>query len=168
MVTPRHPPNLEYITAIGSICSKLEQQDAEELRANINMVLRSSHPPKPNLNKAQTQALRELKRDRDRIVLTGNKRVAIVVMDRQDYINKSNQLLSQPAYRAIPRYPTNKIKTKLINILKRVKSQTGLDNNTYSAMYPMGCGASKFHGLPKIHKQDTPLRPIASNYESVT
>ena len=64
----------------------------------------------------------------------------MVIMDRQDYINKSNKLLTQPAYRAIPRGPTNKIKTKLINILKRVKIQTGLDNNTYKAMYPMGCG----------------------------
>ena len=44
-VTPRQPPNLEYITAIEAACTKLSQQDAEELRANINRVLRSSHPP---------------------------------------------------------------------------------------------------------------------------
>ena len=46
-VTPRHPPNLEYITAIKVACAKLSQQDAEERRANINWVLRSSHPPNP-------------------------------------------------------------------------------------------------------------------------
>ena len=44
-VTPRQPPNLEYITAIEAVCTKLSQQDAEELRADINRVLRSSHPP---------------------------------------------------------------------------------------------------------------------------
>ena len=38
-------PNLEYITAIEAACTKLSQQDAEELRADINKVLRSSHPP---------------------------------------------------------------------------------------------------------------------------
>ena len=92
----------------------------------------------------------------------------MVIQDRQDYVNKSNQLLSQPVYRAILRDPTNKMKTKLINILQRVKSQTGLDNTTYKAMYPMGCGAPKFYGLPKIHKQDTPLRPIVSRCGSVT
>ena len=48
-VTPRHPPNLEYIMAIETACTKLGQQDAEELRAEINRVLRSSHPPKPNV-----------------------------------------------------------------------------------------------------------------------
>ena len=44
VVSPRHPPNLEYVTAIEAACSKIGQQDAEELRAQINRVLRSSHP----------------------------------------------------------------------------------------------------------------------------
>ena len=83
VVSPRHPPNLEYITAIESACTKLSQQDAEELSADINQVIRSSQPPKPNLTKAQTLALRELKRERDHIVLTADKGVAMVIMDRQ-------------------------------------------------------------------------------------
>ena len=52
-VSPKQLPNLEYITAIKAACTKLRQQDAEELRAEINRVLRSSHLPKPNLTKAQ-------------------------------------------------------------------------------------------------------------------
>ena len=47
-VSPKQPPNLEYITAIDAACTKLSQQDAEELRADINRVLRSSHPPNPS------------------------------------------------------------------------------------------------------------------------
>ena len=35
-------------------------------------------------------------------------------------------------------------------------------------MYPTGCVPPKFHGLPKIHKPDTPLRPIVSSCGSVT
>ena len=89
-------------------------------------------------------------------------------MDRQDYIHKSNKLLAQPAYRAIPRDPNIKIKTKLNNILKRVKIQTGLDTNTCKAIYPIGCRTPKFYGLPKIHKLDTPLRPIVSSCGLVT
>ena len=127
-VSSRHPPNLEYITAIESACTKLSQQDAEECRADINQVLRSSHPPKPNLTKAQTLALRELKRDRDHTVLTADKGVAMVIMDRQDYINKANSLLNQNTYRSIPWDPANTIKNKVISIFKRVKNQTGLDS----------------------------------------
>ena len=167
-VTPRQPPNLEYITAIEAACTKLSQQDAEELRADINRVLRSSHPPKPNLTKAQNTALRELKRDRDHIVLTADKGVAMVVMDRQDYINKANQLLNQNTYKIISKDPTNTIKNKLINILKTIKTKSGLGTNIYKSMYPTGCIPPKFYGLPKIHKPDTPLRPIVSSCGSVT
>ena len=148
-VTPMHPPNLEYIMAIESLCTKLGQQDDEELRAEINKVLRSSQPPKANLTKAQPQAIRELKRERDHIVLTADKGVAMVIMDRQDYINKSNNLLNQPTYRAIPWYPTNTIKNKLINILKMTKNQTGLDSVTYKSVYPTGCVAPSSMGSPK-------------------
>ena len=93
-------------------------------------------PPKHNLTKAQNSAIRELKRDRDHVVLTADKGVAMVIMDRQDYISKANNLLSQNTYKTIQQDPTNTIKNKLITILKRVKSQTGLNNQTYKAMYP--------------------------------
>ena len=125
-------------------------------------------PPKPNLTKAQNLAIRELKKDRDHIVPTPDKGMAIVIMDRQDYISKANNLLSQNTCRSIQWDPTNTIKNKLINILKRVKSQTGLNNQMYKAMYPTGCVPPKFYGLPKIHKPDTPLRHIVSSYGSVT
>ena len=92
----------------------------------------------------------------------------MVIMDMQDYINKSNTLLNQPTYRAIPQDPTNTIKNKLIDILEWVKNQTGLDNSNYKVMYPMGCVSPKFYWLPKIHKLNTPLRPIVSSCGSVT
>ena len=116
----------------------------------------------------QSTAIRELKRDRDCIVLTADKGVPMVIMDRQDYINKAKHHLKQPTYRAIPQDPTITIKNKLINILKRVKNQTGLDYVTYESMYPTGSVPPKFYGLPKIHKPDTPLRPIVSSCGSVT
>ena len=53
-------------------------------------------------------------------------------------------------------------------MIRKVKNQTGLDSNTYKAIYPMGCSGPKFYGLPKIHKPDTPLRPIVSSRGSVT
>ena len=139
MVSPKHPPTLEYITVIEAACTKLNQQDAEELRANFKSGTKGLSPPKPNLTKVQNIAIRELKKDRDRIVLTADKGLAMVIMDRQDYISKVNTLLSQNTYGSIPWDPADTIKNKLINILKRVKSQTGLSNQTYKAMYPTGC-----------------------------
>ena len=64
-------------------------------------------------------------RDKSRIVLTANRGVAIVVMDRQEYINKSNNLLTHPAYMPIPKDPANKIMAKLITILRKLKRKHG-------------------------------------------
>ena len=61
-IAPKNPPNLDYITAKETACQKLSSQDAEELRADINGLLRKSHAPKPNLTKEEIKALGELKR----------------------------------------------------------------------------------------------------------
>ena len=64
--------------------------------------------------------------------------------------------------------PTNKYKNKLINLLKTIKAEGGIDNNTYKRLYPTGEVPPKYYGLPKIHKQGTPLRPIISSRGSVS
>ena len=60
----------------------------------------------------------------------------MVIMDTQGYIDKANNLLAQPAYRPIHGDPINKIKVKLITILRKVKKETHLDDNPYKYMYP--------------------------------
>ena len=90
------------------------------------------------------------------LVLTANKGVAMVVMDREDYIQKAESLLAQLAYRTTDRDPTSKIKTKLITTLRRIKRDTNMAEGMYKTMYPTSCMPSKFYGLPKIHKTGTP------------
>ena len=63
----------------------------------------------------------ELKRNRDYIVLTADKGIAKVIMNRQDYINKANSLLNQNTYRSIPWDPTNSIKIYLLVFSKGLK-----------------------------------------------
>ena len=86
------------------------------------------------------------------MVLTVDKGVALVVIDQEDYKQKADSLLDQSTYRSIERDPTNKIKAKLIQILRRLKRETEIDEGMYKAMYPTGCIPCKFYGLPKIHK----------------
>ena len=92
----------------------------------------------------------------------------MVVMDRDDYNQKADTLLQQSAYRPIPNDPTNKYKTKLIALLKSIKTEGGISESTYKRLYPAGAGSPKFYGLPKIHKEGTPLRPIVSSIRAVT
>ena len=63
-----------------------------ELRADINGLLRRVQAPKPNLNKTEFKALRELKRDKDRIVLTADKGVAMVVIGKTTFKRQKTYL----------------------------------------------------------------------------
>ena len=111
----------------------------EELRADIKGLLRKTQAPKCNLIKEERKALVELKRDKDRLILTADKGVAMVVLDRKEDIEKKENLLVQPVYRTIDRDPTNKLKAKLITILRRIKRETCLEEGMYKTMYPTSC-----------------------------
>ena len=79
------------------MCSKSKEKYAVELRGEINAVLRKGKAPKPNLNKEERIALNQLRKDKDRIILTADKGVAMVVLDRENY-NKAMDLVNTPAY----------------------------------------------------------------------
>ena len=49
----------------------------------------------------------------------------MVVMDRQDYINKSNDLLAQPAKDLFPGTPLTKLMLNVLQYLKKLKIKQG-------------------------------------------
>ena len=167
-IIPRHPPKEEYVASIEYACQKLNEGKAEELRVEIKNILKKNHPNKSNITKEEFWAIKELKQDEKRIILTADKGVALVVLNQKDYIEKAGHLLSQPTYRKIQENPTSKQKAKLIRILKKIKTEGGISKEKYKKMYPTGAGSPKFYGLPKIHKKETPLRPIVSSTGTVS
>ena len=167
-IVPRSPPVGEYIVAIENVCNQLQQGKVEELRGEIKSVLKKIEAPKYNITREERRAIKELRRDKTRMILTADKGVSMVAMDRDDYNKKAEELLQQPAYRPIPNDPTNKYKTKLIALVKSIKTEGGINESTYKRLYPTGAGLCKFYGLPKIHKEGTPLRPIVSSIGAVT
>ena len=159
-ISPSNIPNADLIPAIETMCSKLKEDEAtqdRELRVDINNLLRQATIPKSNLTKEERIGLKQLSKDSSRVILTTDKGVALVVMDKEDYINKAHQLLEQPAYRTISRDPTNKIKAQLITKLRKIRREnSNIDEGMYKAMYPNSCMPPKFCGLPKIHKNWQP------------
>ena len=65
--------------------------------------------------------MKELKEDKSRVILTADKGVALVIMDKAEYTTKAEELLNTETYKKIPEDPTNKQKNRLINILKNIK-----------------------------------------------
>ena len=167
-IVPRCPPVGEYIIAIENICNQLQQGKAEELRGEIKSVLKNIHTPRPNITREERKAIDELRKDETKMILTVDRGVSMVILNRDDYSQKAEGLLQESAYRPIPNDPTNKYKNKLIALLKTIKTGGGINETTYKRLYPTGAGSPKFYRLPKMHKEGTPLRPIVSSIGAVT
>ena len=80
--------------------------------------------------------------------------MAMLVMDKQDYIRKAKNILGQIIYRSIPYDPTNKCKEKLTKNPEGIKKGV---RHVLPSLWP-----------PKNTKKDTHLRPLVSSRDSVT
>ena len=60
---------------------------------------------KANLPKGEFKARKELRSDRDHTILTADKGVALVVMDKSDYIKKMKELLEDTNIQASKHEP---------------------------------------------------------------
>ena len=109
---------MEYSAAIEVVSSKFTQQDAQDLKADVNSLLKRDQALRANLSREENKALTQLKKDQDIMVLTVDRRVAMVVLYKEDYIQKTGNLLEQSAYKTIDRDPTNSIKAKLTKYLE--------------------------------------------------
>ena len=110
----------------------------------MKAVLKKIQPPRPNVSREENKALKELKKDNTRVVLTADNGACLVVMDKEEYIKKAEELLNQETYKIILADPTNRQNNKLIQILKNIKAEGGINEDTYKKMYPTGAGIPKF------------------------
>ena len=112
------------------------------------------------------QAAKRLQSNNDIVIRRADKSASYVILDKSDYFDKINALLSdQSKFRLINRDPTNNIKTKANKI---ITSLNAVSNN---------CGISKIvgdyqpgymYGNVKVHKPNNPLRPIISQVTTPT
>ena len=101
-IVPRSPPVGEYIIAIENICNQLQQGKAEELWGEIKSVLKNIHTPRPNITREERKAIDELRKDDTKMILTVDKGVSMLVLNRDDYNQKAEALLQESAYRPHP------------------------------------------------------------------
>ena len=110
-IVAKEPPIGEYIAQVEKVCQQLKQGEAENQRGEIKSILKKIYPPKSNVTKEEAKAIQELKKDTDRIILTADKGVSMVVMDKEEYIKNSEELSSQSSCKVLPSDPTKKHKT---------------------------------------------------------
>nr|VZI42665.1 unnamed protein product [Spirometra erinaceieuropaei] len=156
------PVNL--IAAVESVINQTEA--AEETKNLIRRQVTSlliTHKPRETFTKVERDALRELKADKDIVIVPADKERSTVVLDRTDYLQKAKNLLEDRQF-YVP-CETNPIKTltREINATLLALENSGAITATDRRMArAQETALARFYGLPKVHKEGAPLRPIVS------
>ena len=168
-VTPKEPPMVEYITAIEMACRNLAKGQALCMRAEAIEELSKERPkPASNLTKEEWNALNDLKKDDEIMILPADKGKCLVVMDRTEYIEKmETKLQDVTTYKRIYKDPTYEIKDKLSKKLQEIKNKGEIDEKTFYKLQPTKTKIPRMYGQPKIHKENYPLREIVDSIGSV-
>ena len=93
----------------------------------------------------------------------------MVIMDKQDYINKAQALLQDTnTYKFLPKDPTSHLQNKLITLLKDIKQTGGLTTQKYKQLYPTSAVPPQVLWPAQNPQNRHPLRPIVSSRGSIT
>ena len=155
---------LDFIADLESALKNTEL--TEETKNNIRHqvttnLLHLNHPI--DLTKQEREALEDLKKDDDIVILPADKGRMTVVMDKSDYTNKAKTLINDTnTYQPLDTDPSKTSVNRINKKLKSLKDQDKLNKRTYDQIRPKDATIAKFYGLPKIHKDNNPLRPIVS------
>ena len=146
---------------------ELNGVDCSGLYHDVNRILNTftNKPIHTNITKAEHLALENLRKDKDHIIVTADKGVALVVMDKTEYITKCEALLQDSSvYQHLSKDTSPAIHKELIKILQDYKNNNFISETEYTQLRPHGSSspAARFYVLPKIHKDNMPMHPIVS------
>ena len=159
---------LSFLSSSMAFCSSNEILDLGGfnfvfLRMALTSPLNSStsplekmNPPKSNISLEEQKAIDELRKDNNRIILTADKGVSLVVMKKEEYIKKAEELLLTDTYKTISIDPTNKHKTKFIKLLKTIKAEGESMKQFTKGSTQQGQGFPNFMGSLKCTRKAYP------------
>ena len=163
-ITSKALSNKDIIVTVEDAVKNLEKEEIDTIRAEVNLTLQNSKPPKDNLFKDERKDLKELQPDTSIVILSPDKGRSTVVsiLHRGDYLKKCMDQINNGPYQLLKKDPTTKSKTKTLKQLKALKDNEFIDNKLYYYLKPTDSPAPRFYGQPKIHKPGVPIRPIVS------
>lgn len=146
-----------------------EKEDARATLANkialFNRKLKNTQKEKFILA-IYNNTFRFLKRHRNIIITQSDKGNKTVVMYKKEYEEKMENLLQEKTtYRVIRSDPTNKLTKINNNIVTDLYKKELIDYTQKRILTCSAATAPRIYGLPKIHKEGIPLRPIVSSFQ---
>ena len=150
----------------------IDKDELSLLKAKLNQLARSFcgssiDSTKLLFDKDCLLAIKSLRSNKDILITKPDKGSGAVNLNRSDYINKMESILSDTIkfeqlgpVKDFDKTASNE--TKLQRRLLQMVKDEDLPRNVYEVIRPTGSQRPRMYGLPKIHKQNAPCRPILS------
>ena len=134
---------------------------------------KSSKVFSPIISRSDLNLLRSLGRNRDLVVCRPDKGKGVVLLNKHDYISKMNDILVDTSkFIKLVNSDLHKLITKIEDKVSRfvnnLAALTVIDPNECQSLKPTGSSPAILYGLPKIHKDLIPLRPIMAAYNTAS
>ncbi|CAI2738566.1 unnamed protein product, partial [Dicrocoelium dendriticum] len=154
----------DFLAAFESVLQSngLDEETQKQIRHTIVPAI--THNKQYNaLTRQEKEAMNTLKSDETIIILPADKGRMSVIMNREDYIEKATRLLNDTTtYRCIDTDPTSQLTNKVNKTLKQLQELKQITKEERERMRARDSNIAQFYGLPKVHKDNAPLRPIVS------
>ncbi|BHF77922.1 hypothetical protein SprV_0602103200 [Sparganum proliferum] len=117
--------------------------------------------PRKVLYKVERDAFRELKVDKDLVIVPADKGRSTVVLDRKDYLQNAKGLLEdRQIYVPCATNPLKTLTREISATLLAMQNSGAITPTDRRMARPQDTALARFYGLPKVHKDGAPLRPI--------
>ncbi|XP_075157514.1 uncharacterized protein LOC142230771 [Haematobia irritans] len=165
----------KFIETEGDECIQTLDNKEEQENARVRLAsLIDDHIQKTKPNKKEKFILdtvgetrKYLKENKDLLILTADKGGKTVAMYKDDYeIKMKNILRDICTYRRLKRDPTSTLQTKNNKLVEKLFRMNIIDTNEKLKLICKTANAPRIYGLPKIHKEGVPVRPICSSINS--
>ena len=171
VLTTTHIPVPRIAASVEDALKKvrLPEDVANRARTQIIGTLSKARTTTINLHPSEFKALRELRSEVSLMILPADKGRTTVVMDKTTYDAKvANMLSDTSTYKPLSKDPNSALQWKMNSLLISLHKSGNLSDYHYHKLCDSAGHIPLLYALPKIHKQDVPLRPIVSFISSPT
>lgn len=125
--------------------------------------MKHSNPTGGFLKKEYNEARSFLKNNPNLLVIPSDKGNTTAIIEKTEYEQKMCTLIDDDeTYKKLTKDPTNKYQTENNKLVNMLKEKEFVDERTSKILKTNNALAPRIYGLPKLHKNGRPLRPIVS------
>ena len=164
--TPMNDPSTDIASRIQPTIRILPNGMQSSIANYISHLLLNPPSKRDNLQPHQRRALKNLKAKKQRLcILPADKGNATVLLSHEQYHSKMTEHISSGPYTLLQRDPTSSLPGKVDRVLKKLKEEK-IGISVFNSCRNLHPRPPQLYGLPRIHKPNTPIRPIVSFYNT--